>query len=53
MAKKLLVQRKDMSVSREVWDYFSKLMEPLVTDTGLTELFERMKEEIVEKCETK
>ena len=52
MAKKLLIQSKDMSVSREVWDYFSKLIEPLVTNAGLTGLFERMKEEI-EKCETK
>ena len=42
-----------MSVSQEIRDYFSKLIEPLTTNVGLTEWFERMKGGIVEKIEAK
>ena len=47
------LKSKNMSVSQEIQDYFSKLTEPLATKVGLTELFEIMKGEIVEKFETK
>ena len=44
---------KNMSVSQEIRDYFSKLIEPLATNVGLMEWFERMKGGLVEKIEAK
>ena len=42
-----------MSVSQEIRDYFSKLIEPLAANADLRKLFEKMKGETVEKFETK
>ena len=42
-----------MSVSQEIGDCFSKLIEPLATNAGLIELFGNVRGEIVEKFETK
>ena len=41
-----------MSVSQEIRDYFSKLIELLPKDAGLTGSFERMKGEILEQFKT-
>ena len=41
-----------MPVSQEIRNYFSKLIELLTTDTYLTEFFEKIKEEIVQKSKT-
>lgn len=42
-----------MSVSQEIRDHFSKLIELLPKDAGLTESFERMKGGILEQFKTK
>lgn len=47
------LKNKNMSVSQEIRDYFSKLIELLPKDAGLTESFERMKGEILEQFKTK
>ena len=44
---------KKMAVSKEISDYFTKLVEPLVTTQRLEEMFGKLKEEIIEKFEEK
>ena len=44
---------KKMVVSKEISDYFTKLVEPLVTTERLEEMFGILKEEIVERFEEK
>ena len=40
-------------VSKEISDYFTKLVEPLVTTQRLEEMFGKFKEEIIERFEEK
>ena len=40
-------------VSKEISDYFAKLVEPLVTTQRLEEMFGKFKEEIIERFEEK
>ena len=40
-------------VSKEISDYFSKLVEPLVTMQRLEEMFGKLKEEIIKRSEEK
>ena len=40
-------------VSKEISDYFTKLVEPLVTTQRLEEIFVKLKEEIIERFEEK
>ena len=40
-------------VSKEISDYFAKLVEPLVTAQRYEEMFGKLKEEIIEKIEEK
>ena len=40
-----------MSISNELKDYFSALIEPLATQSSLNELFKKFKTEIVSKLE--
>ena len=40
-------------VSKEISDYFTKLVEPLVTMQRLEEMFGKFKEEIIERFEEK
>ena len=40
-------------VSKEIRDYFSELIKPLATNTGIKEMFDKLKEEILSKFETK
>ena len=42
-----------MVVSKEISDYFTKLVEPLVTTERLEEMFGKLKEEIIERFEEK
>ena len=42
-----------MVVSKEVSDYFTKLVEPLVTMERLEEVLGKLKEEIIERFEEK
>ena len=42
-----------MVISKEIWDYFTKLVEPLLTSQRLEEMFGKLKEEIIEKFEEK
>ena len=44
---------KRVLVSKEISDYFTKLVEPLVTTQRLEEIFDKLKEEIVERSEEK
>ena len=44
---------KKMVVSKEISDYFTKLVEPLVTTQRLEEMFGKLKEEIIERFEEK
>ena len=44
---------KKMVVSKEISDYFTKLVEPLVTTQRLEEMFGKLKEEIIERFEKK
>ena len=44
---------KKMVVSKEISDYFTKLVEPLVTTERLEEMFGKLKEEIIERFEEK
>ena len=44
---------KKMVVSKEISDYFTKLVEPLVTMQRLEEMFGKLKEEIIERFEEK
>ena len=40
-------------VSKEISDYFTKLVEPLVTTQRLEEMFSKFKEKIIERFEEK
>ena len=42
-----------MVVSKEISDYFTKLVEPLVTAQRLEKMFGKLKEEIIERFEEK
>ena len=42
-----------MVVSKEISDYFTKLVEPLVTTQRLEEMFSKLKEEIIARFEEK
>ena len=42
-----------MVVSKEISDYFTKLVEPLVTTQRSEEMFGKLKEEIIERFEEK
>ena len=42
-----------MVVSKEISDYFTKSVEPLVTMQRLEEMFGKLKEEIIERFEEK
>ena len=44
---------KKMVVSKEISDYFTKLVEPLVTTQRLEEMFGKLKEEIIGRFEEK
>ena len=44
---------KNMVVSKEISDYFTKLVESLVTTQRLEEMFGKLKEEIIERSEEK
>ena len=48
-----LVPTKDlkMVVCKEISDYFTKLVEPLVTKQRLEEMFGKVKEEVIERFE--
>ena len=40
-----------MLVSKQIWDYITKLVEPLVTMQRLDEMFRKLKKEIIERFE--
>ena len=40
-----------MLISKEISDYFTKLVEPLLTSQRLEEMFGKLKEEIIENFE--
>ena len=40
-----------MLVSNQIWDYITKLVEPLVTMQRLDEMFRKLKKEIIERFE--
>ena len=42
---------KKMVVSKEISDYFTKLLEPLVIMERLQEMFGKLKDEIIERFE--
>ena len=42
---------KNIVVSKEISDYFTKLVKPLVTMQRLEEMFGKLKEEIIERFE--
>ena len=44
---------KNIVVSKEISDYFTKLVKPLVTMQRLEEMFGKLKEEIIERFEEK
>ena len=44
---------KKMVVSKEISDYFTKLVEPLVTKERLEEIIGKLKEEVIERFEEK
>ena len=46
--------RKDKKIiSKEISDYFTKLVEPLVTTQRLEEIFGKLKQEIIERLKKK
>ena len=49
----LSTKDKKMVVSKGNSNYFTKLVEPLVTTQRLEEIFDKLKEEIVERSEEK
>ena len=54
VATRSSVKSESMSdVSKEIRDYFSELIKPLATNTGIKEMFDKLKEEILSKFETK
>ena len=44
---------KVSDISEEIRKYFSELMKPLATNTSLKKMFDKMKEEVVSKFESK
>ena len=44
---------QNLVISKEISDYFTKLVEPLLTSQRLEEMFGKLKEEIIEKFEEK
>ena len=44
---------KKIMVSKEISNYFTELVEPLVTTQRLEEMFGKLKEEIIERFEEK
>ena len=40
-------------ISEEIRKYFSELIKPLATNTSLKEMFDKMKEEVISKFESK
>ena len=44
---------QNIVISKEISDYFTKLVEPLLTSQRLEEMFGKLKEEIIEKFEEK
>ena len=42
-----------LDISEEICKYFSELIEPLATNTSLKEMFDKMKEEVIFKFESK
>ena len=53
VSTRLSTSDKRVLVSKEISDYFTKLVEPLVTTQRLEEIFDKLKEEIVERSEEK
>ena len=53
VSTRLSTRDKRVLVSKEISDYFTKLVEPLVTTQRLEEIFDKLKEEIVERSEEK
>ena len=45
------VRSEEMSVSQELRDYFSELIQPLATNECLEQMFQKLKEKIVTKFE--
>ena len=41
------------NISEEIQKYFSKLIKPLASNTSLKEMFDKMKEEVISKFESK
>ena len=44
---------KKIVISKEISDYFTKLVKPLVTTQRLEKMFGKLKEEIIERFEEK
>ena len=44
---------KKIMISKEISNYFTELVEPLVTTQRLEEMFGKLKEEIIERFEEK
>ena len=44
---------QNIVISKEISDYFTKLVEPLLTSQRLEEMFGKRKEEVIEKFEEK
>ena len=42
-----------LDISEEISKYFSELIKPLATNTSLKEMFDKMKEEVISKFESK
>ena len=53
VSTRLSTRDKRVLVSKEISDYFTKLVEPLVTTQRLEEIFDKLEEEIVERSEEK
>ena len=46
-------EEKMITPTEELKCYFEKLIEPLVTNNSLEELFNKLKDEIIKKCDEK
>ena len=53
VSTRLSTKDKKIVVSKEISDYFTKLVKPLVTTERLEEMFGKLKEEIIERFEEK
>ena len=47
------IKELNMKISNEVKEYFSKLIEPLVTNESMSNLLETLRAEVFEKFEEK